>query len=144
MVWLSIETLNNSLQIISNFFWRNKTSEQNNLSLNRITRLLNALGFSSIEAKVYIYVAKLGPLSNEEIASQLDIKLMDLCQILEGLIKKGIIIPTIKNELSYTALPFEELIDNFIRTEIDQTEEVTKNHQQLISTWKSLTRVNEE
>jgi sugar-specific transcriptional regulator TrmB len=106
--------------------------------------LLNTLGFSTLEAKVYIYVAKLGPLSNKEIASQLDIKLMDLCQILGGLVKRGIIIPTIKNEFSYTALPFEELIDNFIRTEIDQTEEVTKNHQQLISTWKTLTRINVE
>ncbi len=114
------------------------------MSLNRITRLLNALGFSSLEAKVYIYVAKLGPLSNEEIASQLDIKLLNLHQILDGLVKKGVVMPTIKNELSYTALPFEELIENFIRDEIDQTEEVTKNHQQLISTWKSLTRISEE
>jgi len=52
--------------------------------------------------------------------------------------------PTIKNELSYTALPFEELIENFIRTEIDQTEEVAKNHQDLILTWKNLTRISEE
>lgn len=111
------------------------------MSLNRITMLLNTLGFSSLGAKVYIYVAKRGPLSNKEIANQLDIKLIDLCQILEGLVKRGFIIPTIKNEFSYTALPFEELIDNFIRTEIDQTEEVIKNHQQLISTWKTLTRI---
>jgi sugar-specific transcriptional regulator TrmB len=114
------------------------------LSLNRITRLLNALGFSSLEAKVYIYVAKLGPLSNEEIAGQLDIKLSKLHQILDGLVKKGVVMPTIKSELSYTALPFEELIENFIRTEIDQTEEVTKNHQDLILTWKNLTRISEE
>jgi sugar-specific transcriptional regulator TrmB len=114
------------------------------LSLNRITKLLKALGFSSLEAKVYIYVAKIGPLSNEEIASQLDIKLMDLSQILEGLVRRGVITPIIKNELSYTALPFEELLENFIRAEIDQTEEVTKNHQELILTWKNLTRISEE
>ncbi len=120
------------------------TSEQNNLSLNRITKLLNALGFSSLEAKVYIYVAKLGPLSNEEIASQLDIKLIDLCQILEGLVKRGVITPTLKNELSYTALPFEELIDSLVKTEIYRNEEVIRNHQQLIATWKNLTRINEE
>lgn len=112
------------------------------MSLDRITRLLNALGFSIIEAKVYIYVAKLGPLSNEEIASQLDVKPMDLCQILEELVKKGVITPTIKNELRYTALPFEELIDNLIKTEIDQTKEVKKNHQELILTWKKMTRIN--
>jgi sugar-specific transcriptional regulator TrmB len=105
--------------------------------------LLNALGFSSLEAKVYIYIAKLGPLSNQEIASQLDIKLEYIYQILEELVRKGVITPTIKNELNYTALPFEELIENFIKSEIDQTEEVAKNHQQLISTWKNLTRINE-
>ena len=114
------------------------------MSLNRITKLLNALGFSNLEAKVYIYVSKLGPLLNEEIASQLDIKLMDLCQILDRLVKRGVITPTIVNELSYTALPFEELLDTFVRTEIDRNEEVMRNHQQLISTWKNLTRINEE
>ena len=114
------------------------------MSLNRITKLLNALGFSSLEAKVYIYIAKLGPLSNDEIASQLDIKLANLHQILEGLVKKGVVMPTVKNELSYTAVPFEELIDNFIKDEIDQTEELAKNHQQLISTWKDLTKINED
>jgi sugar-specific transcriptional regulator TrmB len=114
------------------------------LSLYRITKLLNALGFSSLEAKVYIYVAKLGPLSNEEIASQLDIKLIDLCQILEQLVKMGVITPTIKNELSYTALPFEELIENFVKTEIDRNEEVMRNQHQLIATWKNLTQINEK
>jgi sugar-specific transcriptional regulator TrmB len=113
------------------------------LSLHRITKLLNALGFSSLEAKVYIYIAKLGPLSNEEISSQLDIKLEDICQILEALMKKRVITPTIKNQISYTALPFKELIDNYIKCEIDQTEDVTKNHQQLIETWKNLTRINQ-
>lgn len=113
------------------------------MSLCRITKLLSDLGFSSLEAKVYIYIAKLGPLSNEEIASQLDIKLEDICQILEDLLKKGVITLTIKNQFSYTALPFEELIDNFIKCEIDQTEDVTKNLQQLIETWKNLTRINQ-
>lgn len=106
--------------------------------------MLNALGFSNLEAKVYIYVAKVGPLSNEEIASQLDIKLMDLYQILERLVKRGVLTPTIVNELSYTALPFEELINTFVRTEVDRNEEVMRNYQQLISTWKNLTRINEE
>ena len=113
------------------------------MSLNRITKLLNSLGFSSLEAKVYINIAKLGPLSNDEIASQLDIKQGDLHQILEALLKKGVVLPGIKNELSYTAVPFEELIESFIKDEIDQTEELTKNHQKLISIWKDLTKINE-
>jgi sugar-specific transcriptional regulator TrmB len=114
------------------------------LSLDRITRLLNNLGFSTLDAKVYVYIAKLGPLSNEEIASRLEITLERLNPILEELMKKGVITPSLKNQLVYNALSFEDLLDGFIKFEIKQAEEIKKNHQQLISTWKNITRINNE
>jgi sugar-specific transcriptional regulator TrmB len=113
-----------------------RKSERVNLSQNRIAKLLNALGFSNIDAKIYIYIAKLGPLSNEEIARRLEIAVEKLNPILEELVKKRVISPILKNQLVYNALSFEELLDNLIKSETVQAEEITKNHQQLVAIWK--------
>ena len=114
------------------------------MSLNRITKLLNALGFSNIDAEIYIYIAKLGPLSDEEIANRLKLKLERIVPILEELVKKGVIIPTIKNKKVYSSLSFEELLDEFVKFEISKAEEIRKNNQKLISTWKNLTEINKK
>lgn len=114
------------------------------MSLYRIIKLLNALGFSSLEAKVYIYIAKLGPLSNEDIASRVEITLEQLVPILEALVKKGVISPTVQNQLVYNALSFEQLLDELIKSEIDQTQKIENTHQQLISLWKNTLKINEE
>jgi len=111
------------------------------VSLNRITKLLNALGFSTLDAKVFIYIAKLGPLSNEDIANRLGITFEQLNPILEELTKKGVITSTLKNQRVYSALSFEDLLNEFIKLEINQAEEIRMNHQKLISTWKNLTRI---
>lgn len=114
------------------------------MSLYRITKLLNALGFSNLEAKVYIYVAKLGPLSNEEIASRVEITLEQLVPILEALAKKGVITPIVQNQLVYSALSFENLLDELIKSEIDQTQKIENNHQELISLWKNTLKIDGE
>ena len=114
------------------------------MSLDRIAKLLNNLGFSTLDVKVYVYIAKLGPLSNEEIANHLGIRLEQLDPILQKLTKKGVITSTLRNQPVYSALSFEELLDEYIKSEINQAEEITKNHQQLIATWKNLTRINDE
>ncbi|HLN88779.1 MAG TPA: helix-turn-helix domain-containing protein [Candidatus Binatia bacterium] len=111
------------------------------MSLNRITQLLDLLGFSALDVKVYIYIAKLGPLTNEEIASRVGIPFEQLNPVLQKLTKKRVITSMLKNHLVYSALPFENLIDEFIKSEINQAEEIRMNHQQLISAWKNLTKI---
>lgn len=113
------------------------------MSLNRITNLLNVLGFSTLDAKVFIYIAKLGPLTNEDIANRLEITLEQLNPILQELKKKGVITSSLKNQLVYSALSFEDILDEFIKSEINQAEELRMNYQQLILAWKNLTRINE-
>ena len=114
------------------------------MSLNRITKLLKDLGFSNLDTKIYIYVAKLGPLSNKEIANRLEIELEQVIPILEELVKKGVITPTLKNQLVYSALSFEDLLDELIKSEITQTQEIKNNRQQLISLWKNTQKIEIE
>jgi sugar-specific transcriptional regulator TrmB len=101
------------------------------------------LGFSTLDAKVYVYIAKLGPLSNKEIASHLGIESEQLNPVLRRLTDKGVITSTSRNQEVYSALSFEDLLNEFIKMEINQAEDIKKNHQQLISTWKSVTRIED-
>ncbi len=114
------------------------------MSLNRITKLLNKLGFSNLDVRVYVFIAKLGPLSDEEIAVRTNIGFEQLKPILQNLTKKGIITSTFRNQPVYIALSFEDLLDEYIKLEIKQAEELRKDHQQLISTWKSLAKRKDE
>jgi sugar-specific transcriptional regulator TrmB len=114
------------------------------LSYNRITKLLSALGFSNLDAKIYIYVAKLGPLSDEEIAERLEIGMEQVVPILGELVKRGVITPVLQNQLVYSALSFEDLLDELIESEIIQTGEIKNNRHQLISFWRNTLKVNED
>jgi sugar-specific transcriptional regulator TrmB len=102
------------------------------------------LGFSALAVRVYVYIAKLGPLSNEEIACRLGITFEQLNPILQELTKKGVITSILKKQIVYKALQFEDLLDEFIKSEMNQAEEIRMNYQQLILTWKKLTRINDE
>lgn len=114
------------------------------MSQKRITKLLKNLGFSNLDTIVYIFIAKLGPLSKEEIGNRLGIESEQLNQTLKNLTEKRVITLTQNKQPVYTALAFESLIDEYIKLEIKQAEDIKKNHQQLISTWRSLTKMNEE
>lgn len=80
--------------------------------------LLNKLGLSDIEAKVYLTILQKGNLSGYETSKLAGVSRSKIYNFLENLIKKGFLIYQVKeNNNLYSAVPIEE-ITNRIQHEI--------------------------
>jgi sugar-specific transcriptional regulator TrmB len=91
------------------------------MSLERIFKALVSLGLSKSDARVYIFLALEGPQKVTSMVENLKIGRRQICRILINLQNKKIIVSSIKDENTYSALPFEEALELLIKTEKNQT-----------------------
>ena len=91
------------------------------MSLERIFKTLVSLGLSKSDARVYMFLALDGPKKVTSIVENLKIGRNQICRILKKLQNKKIIVSSIKDENTYSALPFEEALELLIKTEKNQT-----------------------
>ena len=68
------------------------------------------------EAEVYIFIGKRGPQKGGQIAKQLKKHSAQIYRILRRLKKKGLIESTLEAPTRFTAVPFEKILDLFIKT----------------------------
>jgi len=81
------------------------------LNLERVLKILVSLGFTSTEAKVYIYLAKMDPQKTKDIVAGLRITRQQLYPILNNLQKKGVVDTDSKHPALFSALTIEKLLD---------------------------------
>jgi sugar-specific transcriptional regulator TrmB len=91
------------------------------MSLERIFKALVSLGLSKSEARVYIFLALEGQKKVQSIVDNLKMGRHRICRILKNLQNKKIVVSSIKDENTYSALPFEEALELLIKTEKNQT-----------------------
>jgi sugar-specific transcriptional regulator TrmB len=106
-------------------------------------KTLIKLGFTEIDVGVYFYLNQEGPRKINEIAGALKLYRKKLFRILKKLQSRGIII-TYENPDNFSALPFEKVLDSFIKTNLDQAKRVMKNKEELLSTWRLITEKDDE
>jgi sugar-specific transcriptional regulator TrmB len=109
------------------------------LSKRRIIKILKGLGLSNNDAKVYIILAKHGPLKSREIASLSNLEEDCVHRSLKELQEIDIIKASIQNPLEFIAVPFEEVIDLFIEVKKEQAKKMEETKKELISSWKTIT-----
>jgi sugar-specific transcriptional regulator TrmB len=59
---------------------------------------------------------------------------------LENLQKKSMVYATLEHPALFYALPFEKVLDMFANLKIDEAEEAQKQKEELLSTWRSITK----
>jgi predicted transcriptional regulator len=112
------------------------------MSEGRITKVLQAFGFSKIDIRVYIFLAKTGPCRIQKIEKDLKIEKGILDKSLKDLSNLGIVDFLIKDSSKFNAMPFEELIDLFIEVKKEQAKTMKENKGKLLSNWKTMLRKN--
>ncbi len=112
------------------------------MSLERVLRALEGFGLSRVESEVYVYLAKSGPSKTEELCECLRIPKQQLYRALKGLEKKGIVTSKAEPVALFSALAFEELVNRYVRLNVEQAKIIKETKQQLLDSWRSMTKEN--
>jgi sugar-specific transcriptional regulator TrmB len=110
------------------------------LSLDRVLQLLRNFGFSSVEAEVYIFLAKTGPTKAKDLTIGLRMTKQQLYPTLKELKKKRVVSSKPEQHTFFCALTFEELLNRFVKTNLEQAETIKKTKEQLLDNWRNISK----
>jgi sugar-specific transcriptional regulator TrmB len=108
------------------------------LSLERIIRIIEAFGLKRIDAEVYVYLAKKGPLRAIEVATALKLSKQKLYHSLRNLRNKGVITADAEQPTFFSAMTFENALDLLVRANIEQAKAIKETKEELLSSWRSM------
>ena len=108
------------------------------LSLERIFKALVSLNLSQVDAKVYMFLALMGPKKKLIIVNDLKINKQQISKSLVNLKNIGIIFKDLKDQNEFVALPFEKALELLIKTEKVKTQILQETKKTLFSDWKTL------
>ena len=108
------------------------------MSQEKVIKTLESLGLTQMDAKVYVLIAKKGPIKARDAAKALKISKQRLYPILKNLQSKGIVNSTLERPARFTALPFEKVLDLFVKVKLEQAQRIQQNRDALLSDWQSI------
>ena len=114
------------------------------LSREWMKKTLMNLGFAEPEAQVYIFLVEKGPQKARDVAEALGIYKQRLYCILGKLREKGVVDSSSEFPAYFSAVVFEKVLNLFMEARIEQQEALKANREELLSTWKSLTKKYDE
>lgn len=121
-------------------FRHNSLCRCERLSLERVIQILENFGFSRKEAIVYIYLAKAGPRKGRELRYGLKMTKQQLYYGLKRLHQKKVIARSSEHPALFSALAFEELLNLFIRTNVEQAKTISETKVEVLNHWRNLSK----
>ena len=103
-------------------------------------KTLMNLGFPARYARVYVFLMTEGPKKARDIADALEIHKGQLYFILKKLHKTGLVTSSSEYPASFSAVIFEKVLDHFIKSKKEQQEALQGSKEELLSTWRSITK----
>ena len=108
------------------------------LSLKRVLKTLEGFGLSRVDAKMYVYLAKMGPQYASELAEALKITKQQLYPSIKCLRDKGIIAASIGQPPLFCAVAFEKALEILIKAKVEQAKAIKETKKELLSSWRSI------
>ncbi len=91
------------------------------------------LGLAQTEAQVYVYLAKKGSHTEEDLAKALRISVKHLRQSLDNLQNKGFVICA-ERQAIYNAVPLERVIEEIVKVKIQAAQLLEEEKEKFLST----------
>ena len=108
------------------------------MSEERPLKTLMTLGLTEMDAKVYIFLSKKGLQKAIDISKSLKMNKEQLYRSLKKLQTKGIVTSTLEHPARFSAVPFEKILDLFIRAKMDEAQEIEQNKDEILSVFQSI------
>jgi sugar-specific transcriptional regulator TrmB len=103
-----------------------------------VLKTLESLGFPQLDARVYVLLAKKGPQKAIDAAKVLKMPRQTLYVIIKNLQKKGIVASTVEHPARFVAVPFEKVIDLFIKSKMEEAQRVQQRKNEILLDWESI------
>ena len=104
-----------------------------------LTTLLN-LVFKQQEAEVYVFLALNGSQNANDIADNLKKYKPQIFRTLKKLEDKQIIKTTPSIPAQFSAIPFGEILEQFMRTNMERIKRIEQEKEKILALWKSHTK----
>ena len=104
----------------------------------RVFKTLTGLGFSEIEAQVYVFLSKKGIKRGRDISLALKMNKQQLYPSLKNLQNKGVVSVTLEHPAQFSAIPFEKVLDLHLKTKMEEVRRIQKNKDQILNDWQSI------
>jgi sugar-specific transcriptional regulator TrmB len=104
----------------------------------KILDTLSELGFTKVEAKVYILIIKMGAIRAKDITKSLQISKQRLYPILKNLQSKGIVNKSLERPARFSAISFEKMLDLFVKAKLEEAKRLKKSQNEILSDWLSI------
>jgi len=111
------------------------------LSETTIKEVLENLGLTGKEAEICIFLAKRGPQKGVELAKQLKKHKAQIYRILKRLQTKGLVELTLEAPTRFTAVPFEKVLDQFVKIKQEEAAFIEKTKKDWLKDWKKLVKL---
>jgi sugar-specific transcriptional regulator TrmB len=103
-----------------------------------IFRTLRSFGFTKGEIEVYIFLAKTGLVKAEDVASRFEFPKQKVYSYLKELHRHKAVYAIRSRPAKYYALPFEQMIDLYANSRIDEAQTIQKNKEKLLKQWQTM------
>lgn len=110
------------------------------LSEEPVRKILRNIGLTEKEIEVYIFLAKHGALKGAEIAKLTSTDNAEVYRILRSLQNKGLIEATLESPTRFLTIPFDRVLDSFIRGKRNEVALVENAKEDLLSDWERISK----
>lgn len=109
------------------------------MSQEKVLETLESLGLTKSDAQVYLFLGKRGPQKAKDISRALKMPRQTLYPSIKDLQSKGIIAATLEHPAKFSAVPFEKVLDLFVRAKTEEIQQIEADKKTLLSDWQSIT-----
>lgn len=101
-------------------------------------KTLESLGLTQLDAQVYIFLGKRGLQKAVDIAKFLRVSKQTAYRAIKNLESKGIITATLEHPSRFSAVPFEKVLDLFVKAKTEEVHQIEQDKKGLLSDWQSI------
>jgi len=110
--------------------------------INELNRLLGKYDLTANQAKVYLYLSKMGIKTASEISKSLKIPRTETYHLLSILQQKGIIFSVLGKPTKFNAVGIDEAVEILVNNEKNKINELETGKEVIIKLWKLIPKYN--
>ncbi len=114
------------------------------MGTEKVQKVLRNFGLTEKEAELYIFLAKRSALRSGEIAKGIKTHRVEVYRMLKSLQTKGVIESTLESPARFTTVPFETVLDSFIKAKREETALIEKTKQSVLNDWQIISKIEPE
>ena len=99
---------------------------------------LAGFGLKQSDARIYVFLAKKGPHTGKDLCNALTMSQHQVYQCLRNLENKAIVTATSEHPASFSAVPFEKVLDILVKAKLEEAERTRQDKDEALSDWQSL------